>query len=343
MSKSIDSLRPRSGGNQPKKTTTPVPSGDLSGAHQHSYTEDKAQHEKADRRSWLKKHQTRILVIGVSLLIIIVGSGIFIWQKRQMDLKKGSEKTKEDAKTGLAGLDVAKSLSDADKEKLYAQVGPEYTAGQALGIAPDPASKQDQSTLTFLSNGPAGVETSAKAVLAFINSKLAAIKKNGYVEGYVYNYWYASSAVKWPESYNVPGRGSAQVLADDKKYAFDKITSDRQRLQRGEISSDQLVADIVADNRLRMFEDPNGSSKFTTVALSTNSTDKTNVAVSQAVAALTEAGIGEIKTRTYVSVYDQAKTPVEAGYFFIEARKVLKGDDAVKQYQDAVNKARGNL
>ena len=115
MPKSIDSLRPREG-TQPKKPTTPVPGGSLASAHPHSYTEDKENNRKADRRSWLKKHQSRIVITGVAIMLVVAASGLYIWQKRQSDARKADQKAQEDAKTGLAGLDVAKKLSDEDRD-----------------------------------------------------------------------------------------------------------------------------------------------------------------------------------------------------------------------------------
>lgn len=343
MPKSIDSLRPRSEDTQPKNLTTQAPSGDLSSVKPHSYTGDKENNKRADRRSWFKKYQQRILLITIGFLLILVVVGLALWQKQRSDLSKAEQKTEQDAKSGLAGLDVAKKLSNEDKDKLYQQVGPEYTAAQELGIAPDPNNSQDQGMVNFLSNGPEGVETSAKAILAFINNRLATIKKTGYVEGYLYSYWFGSSAVKWPETFNVPGRGSAQVLADDKKYASDKIAADKQRLQKGEVTSDQLVAEILSDSRLRMFEDPNGSSKFTTMAITTAEGDKSKAEVREAIAAMSVAGLSDVKTRNYISVYDTSKTSVEAGYFFIEVRKVMRGETAVKQYEAEVAKAKAAL
>lgn len=337
MPRTIDSLSPKQEDSQPtRKNGLDASSAksveDLRGT---TLREDKAAHFK--RKKVSRRPSPQRLVVIALLVVAVLSVAAVIWYWPGLNGGSGTAAVK-DTKQNLGKLDVVKDLSDADKDSLYEKVGPEYYAAQQAGFAPDFANSDDQEMIKYLALGKKDSASVSTAIEGFIAKRLEQVEQDGYKEGYLYSFWFGNTAIQLPANFDVPGRGDAQALASDKAYAADKAAQAKQRLQAGSIAPDQLIKEISNDPKLRMYEDPNGSTRLSPPLNSTAASTGTYKVVADTLASMQSAGFSELKTRNYVSVYDASRTPVEAGYFFIQLTKVVKGDAAVAAYQDNLKK-----
>lgn len=344
MPRTIDSLSPKQEDSQPtlergSATNVAKTVDELQGT---TLREDKAARLK--RKKVPRKRNPQKLVVGGLLVLAVLSIAAVIWYWPTLNGGKIGDNGLQDTKESLSQLGIVKGLNDQDKDSFYKQTGAEYAAAKKIGIEPDPSFAGDEQTLSILAGGNPTAEKSAQALKQLIQNRLDAVKQNGFIEGYVYNFWFGDTAIKWPSTSKVANAGSPQALADDKRYASEKAESARQRLQNGSITPDQLLDEIKKDRRLRLIDDPNGSARFA-LARPKQTTLENDTSGSQqyldTLASMQSVGLSPLMTRSYVSAYDKNKTPIEAGYQFVQMTKVVVGDAAVRAYEDYLKQAGG--
>ena len=352
MPRTIDSLSPnqngsKSGGPSAGDVYRPKDSGPAAGSvvKPEGYQEHHDKPLKSNSGKLRpKKDPRRLILFSLVLAVVAVVAGGVWWYSSLARQKQESEKARAGTRETLSQLDVVKNMSDQDKESFYKQVGPEYAAAKKIGIELDPNSMNDVQALSIATGGSPSGESTAKAFKQLIESRLEIVKKDGYIEGYVYNFWFGNTAIKWPYTSQVPNAGSAQALADDKAYALEKADSARRRLQDGAITSDQLLDELNNDRRLRLVDDPNGSARFA-MARPKQAKIENDTAGNQqyfdTLATMQDTGLSQLLTRKYISVYDTTKTPVEAAYQFVQLTKIVSGEQAVRTYEDYLKQAGG--
>lgn len=305
---------------------------------------EKAQASIQEKKNKKAASRRKKIIAGVLILFIVFIAGaslIGLNRYRQDQQVRQSNEKKKEILDKLAKFDVVKNLTNDQKDELYRKVGAKYLAAEKIGIQPSPDSTNDQGTISFL-NGLNGNNADAvsKAFDTMISQKLELVKTTGYYEGYQYKYWYANTALVWPSTFPIPNKGDAAALEADKKYALDTATADKKRLEASSVKPQDLLKELSANRRLSIWEDPNGSGPISSVktvaAVSPINTYPGASAVPDAIKAMTSVGYSDIGKLTYVSVYDPKKTPVEAGYFFIQMTKYVKGQAAVDMYNQAL-------
>ncbi len=283
------------------------------------------------------KGRGKWLVI-ITLVTLVLGAGAY-WYWRRVQTQKKAHQAQEQTRNQLAQLDVAKSLSDEEKKALYDKAGAEYAAATAVGIAPDLNSVNDQNQVTYLTKlSQGGSDGVGKALKTIIDQRLQQVQGDGYYEGYVYKYWYGNTAVVWPANYQVSNRGDAAALAADKKYALDTLNADKQRLERQQVSPTALVTEVSKNERLHMYEDPNGSYAFVSQdssykpGIPASAQSQGNKNIQATISNMKRAGMSDPGTLTYTSIYDPAHSEIETGYYFVSITKYLQGQAIVDQY-----------
>lgn len=304
---------------------------------------EKAQQKlKAEKEQ--KAHKQRKLIFAAVVLVLVVfvaGALVLAVQQYQKDQQvKQAEETLQSAREKLAQLEIVKKLDDGQKEDFYKKAGAQYLAAEEVGIISN--SEQDQKLLGFLLSSTPSADAAAEAVKRIIEARLAVVKTTGYYEGYIFNYWYGNTAVDWPAAYNVPRQGDPQALEEDKQYAMSQAKEDMDRLKTNKATPDAIIAEINSDFRLWMREDPNGSAQIAS-SISTpgnvgqsGKSAEINSIVSETIAKMSGPGYSDITTRKYISVYDVAQTPFDAGYFFVKLDKLVRGDAVVREYEQAL-------
>lgn len=303
----------------------------------------------ADKEQRAKQQRKAILAgIVIVLIVFVVGALVLAGQQYQKDQQaKQAEETLQSARDKLAQLELVKKLDDTQKEEFYKKAGAQYLAASDLGIIT--SGEQDQKLLGFIMSSNPTADAAAEAVTRLIDARLTLVKTTGYYEGYLFNYWYGNTAVNWPASYNVPRQGDPQALEEDKQYAMSQAKEDMDRLKTNKATPDAVIAEINSDFRLWMREDPNGSAKISsTVAMTAMPTNQgaaanTNSPVTDVITKMTGPGYSEIATRQYVSVYDSTRSAFDAGYFFIKLDTLVRGQEAVQKYEQALTKYQEQL
>lgn len=349
------SRRPDKSGDKPadaKSTTKPTKKDAPSIPH----TADRDQMlAKAQANLRAKKDQQARGRRKVILALVIIGTFIFLggatiigWNTaKKAEQAKKAQQTKNAVISDLSKFNFVKNLTDDQKSDASKQAGAQYLAAQKIGIAPSSDDKGDQAAMGFMAATHGGGVVGAKyAIDTIINRKLEQITKDGYYEGYVYRYWYANTAIKWPSSFKVENRGSAEALEADRKYAFDTATADIKRLQDKQVTPDELIKSIAADNRLNIIEDPNGSGPFTSLNEQWPGVKVTNrgaIAINNTIRGMKAVGFSEIGKLTYISTYDKSSAEIDAGYFFVQMTKYIRGQAAVDAYSAALKDYQGQL
>ena len=277
-------------------------------------------------------------LVVITLITLVVGAGAY-WYWQRSRIQKKAQQAQEQTQGRLAQLDAAKGLSDEEKKALYDKAGMEYAAAVAVGIAPDFNTVNDQNQLTYLAQlSRGGSDGVSKALKTIIDQRLQQVQGDGYYEGYVYKYWYGNTVVTWPANYQVNNRGDATALATDKQYALDALHADKQRLERQQIAPTALVTEVSSNERLHMYEDPNGSYAFVSQptgaqpGIPDSAQTQGSKNIQTTIAGMKRVGMSDSGGLTYTSIYDTKHNEIEAGYYFVQITKYLQGQAIVDQY-----------
>lgn len=341
MPRTIDSLSPKQEDSQPtpergSATNVPKTVDELRGT---TLREDKAAHLK--RKKVPRKRSPQKVVVGGLLVLAVLSVAAVIWYWPTLNGGKVGDTGTKSTKDALSQLEFVKNLNDQDKDAFYKEAGAEYAAAKKIGIEPDPSYANDAQTLAMIAGSNPSAQKSADAVKQFIQNRLEIVKKDGFVAGYTYNFWFGDKAIKHSSAGEV---GSAQSIADDKRYASEKAESARQRLQNGSVSSDQLVDELKRDSRLRLSDGQNGSGRFATARPKQASIENDvsgNQPFFDTLATMQSPGLSSLLTRFYISGFDETKTPIEAAYQFVQLTKVVSGETAAREYEQYLKEAGG--
>lgn len=290
-----------------------------------------------------KRRKGIFTLMIVAIIVFVATAGYMSWQLAQKNnQQKQQDQAKQSVLETLEKFDPVKDYSDADKGKLYEKVGAEYAAAEAIGIGLDSDNPNDITELNKQLRLNKDPESVANALKAIIDMRLEQVNKDGYYEGYVFYYCFGNTAIAWSDNSKIPNHGSAEALATDKKYASDRANEDMSGLKGSSLYPDQVLQKIRADERLKLHEDPNGSSYVSSIIVSQSRNSSIYGHVVDVIKEMGKVGYSEIKTSTYVSVYDKSKTPMEACYYFVKLDKYVKGQTAIDEYQKALTQMQGD-
>ncbi len=280
------------------------------------------------------------------LLIGVISAGYLYFTRKPTTINGQEKPTLSDENTKQKAVDAfnssapVASLTEDDRAKVRADIGPKYMAAYVAGFAP---TQEDLNQFTqFIGVSPTR-EQVVQAYNAIIDKKLELIKTTGYYEGYVFYFWYGRTIVnKLPEE-NIAGWGDANALAEDKAYAESKANEYRTKLQKGEITEDAIVNALEADNRLQLYDEANGSALYKT-SLSSGipiNDDGRGSSLDAFLQAQNQLGITSIGTIQADPGYPASGKQRQVGYVFVKLTTLLRGQAVADYYTLQLALAKG--
>lgn len=330
--KSLDPLSQRKNDSAGAESTPPVPRGVNA-----TKVLEKAQATVEARKEAQAKSKRRIIFgsLLVGLLLFLIGAVVLV-QKSYFDQAQEKDQQKKSAQEEsletLKSWRSYKALSDSDETAFLKEVGPSYIAADLSGFGLSESERDEVSKYL----GPSANKTQlASAVTSRINKKLELAKTTGYFEGYLFYFWFGSSIVNKLPQEQIPGWNDSAVLQSDKEYAAAKANEYRSQIKDGSLPAKDLLVMLQSDKRLKLYDEANGSTYFSTALLRPSLEDDGRYeSVSNALNQQFAVGVTEVGTIVADPGLPVSGKKREVGYFFLKLEKVLRGQEAINKYQD---------